>query len=274
MNRLIRRLLAIAATALALPASASTLTPHYTDLWYLPSESGWGVNIIQQYDTMFVTLFVYGNDNQPHWYVASAVRTVGASQTQFTGPLYSTVGNPPTVPWSASAHTFSQVGTISFNFTDATSGTMTYTLGGSTVTKAITRQTWAGNILTGNYIGGLTAQGTNCRNGVNNGPILIFNELTINHSNFFAPTLRVDFTTGNGTAGICTFTGPYSQSGRLGSIVNGTWSCQIPNVANPPAGTFSLTQIEANMNGMSGRFTGQDQNCNYTGFFGGIKDVL
>jgi hypothetical protein len=28
------------------------------------------------------------------------------------------------------------------------------------------------------------------------------------------------------------------------------------------------------MNGVSGRFTGQDQNCNYTGYFGGIKDVL
>src|SRR5688572_16110895 len=87
MKRLLRRLLAIAATALTLPAAASTLTPHYTDLWWLPTESGWGVNIIQQYDTMFVTIFVYGADNQPHWFVGPAVRTVGASQSQFTGPL-------------------------------------------------------------------------------------------------------------------------------------------------------------------------------------------
>lgn len=274
MNRLLRRLAAILATALALPASASTLTPHYTDLWYLPSESGWGVNIIQQYDTMFVTLFVYGNDNQPHWYVASSVRTVGASKTQFTGQLYTTVGNAPTVPWSPSAHSFTAVGTISFNFNTVTSGTMTYTLNGVTVTKTIQRQTWAGNILTGNYLGGLTAQGSNCQNGVSNGPILIFNELTINHSNFFLPTFRVDFTAGNGTDAICTFSGPYSQEGRLGSIVNGTWSCQIPNVNNPPTGTFSLTQIEATMNGVTGKFTGQDQNCTYNGFFGGVKDVL
>jgi hypothetical protein len=272
MNRLLRRILAIAATALALPASASTLTPHYTDLWYLPSESGWGVNIIQQYDTMFVTLFVYGNDNQPHWYVASSVRTVGASKTQFTGQLYTTVGNAPTVPWSPSAHSFTAVGTISFDFTTVTSGTMTYTLNGATVTKTIQRQTWAGNILTGNYIGGLTAQGSNCRNGVNNGPILINGEVTINHANFFLPTITVVFPIGG--SGVCTFTGPYSQEGRLGAITNGTWSCQIPNVTNPPTGVFTLTQVEATQNGVSGKFTGQDQNCDYSGFLGGIKDVL
>jgi hypothetical protein len=57
-------------------------------------------------------------------------------------------------------------------------------------------------------------------------------------------------------------------------VTNGTWSCQIPNVSNPPTGTFTLTQVEATMNGVTGKFTGQDQNCTYNGFFGGVKDVL
>lgn len=274
MKRLLRRLLAAAAIALNLPAAASTLTPHYTDLWYLGSESGWGVNIIQQYDTMFVTLFVYGPDNQPHWYVGPAVRTVGASQTQFTGPLYSTVGPVFSAPWNPAAYSFTQVGTISFNFGTATTGSMTYTVNNATVTKQIARQTWGGNVLTGNYLGGISANGTNCRNGVQNGPILINGELTVNHSNFFNPSFRIDFTTGTGTNAFCTFAGPYQQEGRLGSIINGSWTCQIPNVSNPPAGTFSFSQIEANMNGVSGRFVGSDQNCDYNGFVGGYKDVL
>lgn len=273
MKRFLRRLLAIVATALTLPAAASTLTPHYTDLWYLPTESGWGVNIIQQYDTMFVTIFVYGADNQPHWFVGPAVRTVGASQTQFAGPLYQTVGPVFSAPWSPAAYSFTQVGNINFTFGTATTGTMTYTVNNTPVTKSIVRQTWGGNVLSGNYLGGVSANGTNCRNGVQNGPILINGELTINHASFFSPTFRIDFSSGSGNAS-CTFAGPYQQEGRLGSIINGDWSCQIPNVSNPPRGTFSFTQIEATMNGVSGRFTGSDQNCDYNGFVGGYKDVL
>jgi hypothetical protein len=271
MKSLLRRLAAITATALALPASASTLTPHYTDLWYLPTESGWGVNVIQQYDTIFATLFVYGPDNQPRWYVGPAVRTVGASQTQFTGQLFSTVGSPFGTPWSPSAYSFTQVGNISFNFSTVTAGSVTYTIDNVTVTKPIVRQSWGANILTGNYYGGLTANGFNCRNGVQNGPVLINGEMTINHTNFFAPTFRVALA---GTTAICTFTGPYMQEGRLGSIFQGTWSCVIPNVTNPPIGVFTITQLEATQNGFTSRFTGSDQNCEYTGYFGGVKDVL
>jgi hypothetical protein len=206
--------------------------------------------------------------------VGPAVRTVGASQTQFTGALYSTVGSPFSAPWSPAAHSFTQVGSVTFNFGTATTGTMTYTASGATVTKSIVRQTWGGNVLSGNYIGGVTANGTNCRNGVQNGPIIIHGELTINHASFPSPVFRVDFITNAGTQATCTFSGGYTQEGRLGSVSNGTWSCQIPNVSNPPAGTFSLSQLEATTNGLAGRFSGADQNCDYSGFFGGIKDVL
>ena len=273
MNRLLRRLLAILASALALPAAASTYSTHYTDLWYLPTESGWGVNVIHQYDTIFTTLFVYGADNTPRWYVGPAVRAVGTNG-QFTGELFSTVGSAFSAPWNPAVSAFTQVGTVNFNFSSPTSGTLTYTVSGVTVTKAIVRQTWAGNVLSGNYIGGISANGTGCRNGVSNGPILIHGELTIGHSNFFNPTFRIDFVTNAGSQASCTFVGGYSQEGRLGRVTGGTWGCSIPNVTNPPAGTFTMSQIEPTTNGLNGRFSGSDQNCNYDGFFGGIKDVL
>ena len=270
MKRILSRLIAIAATALTLPASASTLTPHYTDLWYLPIESGWGVNVIQQHDTIFATLFVYGPDNQPRWYVGSAVRTVGASQTQFTGQLFSTVGSPFSAPWAPAAHAVTQVGNIAFNFNTPTMGTLAYTVNGVTVTKAITRQAWAGNILTGSYFGGFSANGFNCRNGIQNGPADIIGGMTVNHANFFAPTFRVAIA---GTTAVCNFAGPYSQDGRMGTITQGTWSCQIPNVANPPVGVFSITQVESNQSGFTARFTASDQNCEYTGNFGGLREA-
>ena len=273
MNPFLRRLVAPFLAALALPASASTFSTHYTDLWYLPSESGWGVNVIQQYDTIFTTLFVYGPDNTPRWYVGPAVRAQGTGG-QFSGELYSTLGPAFSAPWNPAAYSFTQVGNVTFNFTSPTTGSVTYTVNGVSVNKSIVRQTWAGNVLSGNYIGGVTANGTGCRNGVSNGPIIIHGELTIGHSNFFNPTFRVDFVTGGGADATCTFVGNYSQEGRLGRVSNGTWSCQIPGVSNPPAGTFTMSQIEPTMNGLNGRFNGADQNCNYDGYFGGIKDVL
>jgi hypothetical protein len=275
MIRSLRRFLAAAAMALALPApAASTITPNYTDLWLTLGEAGWGVNVIQHYDTMFVTLFVYGPDNTARWYHGSAVRTVGASQTQFTGELYITTGSQFSQPWNPSVFTINPVGTISFNFSTPTRGTLTYNVSGSPqVTKTIVRHTLANNILTGNYIGGLTASGTGCRNGVQNGPILVNGELTVNQSNLANTSLVVSFSSGSGTA-TCTFRGPWGQEGRLGSINGGTWSCVIPGASNPPQGTFNLSQVEGSMTGFSGRFTGSDQNCTYNGFFGGTRDVL
>ena len=273
MIRYLRRLLAAAATALVLPASASsTFTPDYTDLWILPAEAGWGVNVIQHYDTMFVTLFVYGSDNTPRWYHGSAVRTVGASQSQFSGTLYATVGSAFTAPWNPSALALTSVGTISFNFTSPTVGTLTYNVTPNpTVTKNIVRHTLAVNVMTGIYTGGLSASGTDCRSGIQNGPILIDGELSINHSST-TPTFRIDY--GTNFASNCTFRGTYAQEGRFGSVTGGTWSCSIPGVSNPPAGTFTMSQLEATMNGITGRFSGSDQNCTYNGYFGGIKKVL
>lgn len=276
MIRYLRRFLAAAATVLVLPAqAASTLTPNYTDLWLTGGEAGWGANIIQHYDTMFVTLFVYGADNSPRWYHGSAVRTVGASQTQFTGELYVTTGSNFAAPWNPGAFSISPVGTISFNFSSPTLGVLTYSVNGNpTVTKTIVRHTLAFNTLQGNYLGGVNANGTNCGNGVQNGPILINGEITVTQSNIASPTFTINFATGSGLEASCTFTGSYTQEGRLGRLNSGTWSCSIPGISNPPSGVFTLSQVEASTTGFSGRFSGSDQNCTYNGFFGGTRDVL
>jgi hypothetical protein len=77
--------------AIVLAASCSSVTTSFsadlTDLWWNESESGWGVNVIQQQDTLFLTFFVYGPDNAPTWYSASDVRCSMFTCTGRWGPL-------------------------------------------------------------------------------------------------------------------------------------------------------------------------------------------
>ena len=41
--------------------------------WWIPDESGWGASVLQQWDTLFIDLFVYRTDNKPTWFVAAGV---------------------------------------------------------------------------------------------------------------------------------------------------------------------------------------------------------
>src|SRR5258708_1299481 len=90
------RVVALFATlALAFPAAATTYSTDYTDLWWGgTSESGWGINLIQEGEILFATMFVYANDNTAHWYSASALAPVGGSTTNYSGGL---TGSPR--PW-------------------------------------------------------------------------------------------------------------------------------------------------------------------------------
>ena len=274
MNMMPRFLTAILATAAALPAAATTHSTDYTDLWYLPAESGWGVNVIQQGDVVFATFFVYASDGSAKWFSVSDGRSVASSpgQNTFTGALYETRGSFYGGPWGGVSAQI-QVGTATFTFTTSTTGTLQYTVNGVNVSKSIVRQTWRGNTLTGNYIGGFAANGTSCRNGIQNGPVSVTGGLIVGHSNFFNPTFQIQFNSGSNQAATCTFNGSYAQEGKLGRV-SGNWSCQIPGVSSPPVGTFTITDIEANTKGITARFNAADQNCNYDGYFGGIRNVL
>jgi hypothetical protein len=145
---------------------------------------------------------------------------------------------------------------------------MVYTVDNVQVTKSIVRQTWAGENLTGNYIGGLVGAGGNC--GTNG--IIVHGELTVNHG--ANVTMRTDFTNANGQLGTCNYAGSYSQVGSQGQINNGSYNCTVDGQANTVTGTFSISEIKVTRNGFNGRISGSDNVCTYTGFFGGIKDVL
>jgi hypothetical protein len=89
MTRFSRRAAAAFAFALgcSAPAQATTFSPDFTDLWYNSAESGWGLNVIQQGNALFGTLFVYGSDNSARWFVADGMLPVDSvAGTYLYGP--------------------------------------------------------------------------------------------------------------------------------------------------------------------------------------------
>lgn len=109
----------------------------YTDLWWNPKESGWGIVATQQYGLMFLAWYVYDAGGKPTWYVATNCVVVGSG---CSGTLYRTVGPPFGPTFNPAAVHPTAVGTIGVSFTDANNATLTYTVNGSTGTKSITRQ--------------------------------------------------------------------------------------------------------------------------------------
>jgi len=115
---------------------------NYQDLWWKApanSESGWGVNIAHQGDILFATWFTYEAGGKGLWLVMPAGAKTGAST--YAGDLYRTTGPAfDATPWDPGRVVATKVGSATFSFTDATNGTFTATVNGTTQAKAITRQ--------------------------------------------------------------------------------------------------------------------------------------
>src|SRR5262249_44215529 len=103
----------------------------YQGLWLNAAEAGWGVNLTHQGSTLFATWFTYDTDGSGMWLVMS--NGAQTSPGNFAGTLYRTVGPA----FSASPFTsiafpanYTTVGNLSFSFSDANTGTMSYTVNG------------------------------------------------------------------------------------------------------------------------------------------------
>jgi hypothetical protein len=259
----------IAAFTLSLPAAASTFSIDYTDLWGggqpNPTENGWGLNLIQQGDIIFATMFVYGSDNTARWYSASALAPSGGTTT-WTGQLAQTSGPYFGATWNNAQVVPTVVGNMTVTFSSANAGTLTYSVNGTNVTKAISRFSLRAPNLAGRYLGGVTAL---CNNNTANA-LLVFDQMTVSQSGSTV-SMGVDFYNAQGVRGLCTYNGNINTTGRTGTI-SGTYSCS-GNSNNQ--GTFTISNLETSVNGFNGNFNAADQFCsNIAGRFGGVKDVL
>ena len=129
----------------ALPTCTSGSQPNFAqatnfqNIWAVAgnAESGWGINLTHQGDSLFGTWFTYDTDGSPLWLSVSAGRTgPGAYSGQLirtTGPAFSAV------PFDAALVTRTVVGTATFTFANGNAAMFAYTVNGVTQTKSITR---------------------------------------------------------------------------------------------------------------------------------------
>lgn len=223
-----RRLLCatmLCSTLASLPAPATQFSPGMqfsidnSDLWWNPSESGWGLQLVQRSEVIFATLFVYNDSTTPIWFSATLEPSGFASWTgalmQCTGPWFGSV------PFSPAAVTCTRVGSMTFGALSDHDGALAYSVNGTTVNKSITRQTLRAEDSSGVYVGVLSQGADGCSNIADLGrrQNRIDFELIQNGTG-----LTIVSQEENSTA-VCTSSGDYAQYGQFGASRQVTSSC-------------------------------------------------
>ena len=112
---------------------------NYQDLWWQPSEPGWGLNVAHQGETLFATWFTYGEDGRGQWLVASDVRRQPTGE--YRGRLYRTQGVYfAAIAGAATSTPPVDVGEVTLTFANGENGRLDYVVDGVAQSKAIQRQ--------------------------------------------------------------------------------------------------------------------------------------
>jgi len=130
-----------------------SLATNFQDLWWVSSESGWGVNFAHQGDLLFATWYTYdqknlGSNNPPLW--LSALLTRQGSGDVFSGPITRTAGPRFDNYKETDRAPVQTVGTATATFANGNSATFSYGMNGVTglptvsQTKTISRFLFAG----------------------------------------------------------------------------------------------------------------------------------
>ena len=270
---MVTRLVTVALFALVVAiaptrATHAAVTTNYSDVWWNPAESGWGVNISQQADFLFVSFFVYGPDRQPFWYTAQLTFVGQAANGDLifsgdnyvtTGPRFDGVFDPTTVG-------IRRVGSASFTATSVISGDLVYAVDGITITKSLVRQTLKTENITGNYLGG-AATTQSCTNPAFNGTFLQGVGVSLSQAGSSFQMATTDFETGRE----CAWAGTYVQDGQV-ARVGGNYSCTSGEM-----GTFNFFEIQSSISGLMGRLstvsTFSGATCNVTGRLAAVRTL-
>ena len=258
--KVIRNVVAAMTFALAgliSPAWSASYSADQSDLWWIPGESGWGIQFVQRNSTIFATMFVYDPSGAPTWYVA----TMSANGVTWTGDLYATRG--PwfgAVPFDPNSVAVRKVGVMTWSPSGINAGQLSYAVDGTQVAKSLQREFIAIDDYSGKYGGGLHQANTGCSDPAQNGTTE-FPAVVVISQNGNA----IDVATGDINFNICEYTGTLSQDGQMASIV-GTFTC-----SSGDHGGFSMSELQVNPLGITGRFAANASlsRCAQTGWFAG-----
>lgn len=267
MNRLCSTALLIAALTPVVPASATSYSIDNSDLWWVSSESGWGMQLVERDELIFATLFVYNNATAPIWYTATLTPS---GPSTWSGDLLVTSGPWfATVPFNPVAVTRTTVGTMSFTTTSDRSGTLNYSVDGVNVTKTIARQTLKTDDYSGGYFGLLYQIAHGCPNPIDLGGYINRIDFDITQS---AQTLTI-LSQQQGNFPVCQSTGAVTTYGQLASSQQVISSCTDGSNAG---NVMAFSQIVVTPSGITINFTAPSTNagskgCNLVGSIYGIR---
>jgi hypothetical protein len=240
-----------------------TLGTYFTDLWWNPAESGWGVTVDHQNDVMFLTFFVYGANGSPYWVTGILYRTDTSPIVPhaFSGDMHETRGPYFGDTFDPGRVSQRPVGHATFTGIRGNAAQLQYSIDGVTVTKALERQTLRHLDFSGIYNGISNYVLSNCLSPINNGmEVHDAGNVTIAQS---GTTFRLSFDSVVRSSN-CSFFGSYSQTGSIGSAT-GTMICN-----DGTSGTFLLDIMQWTITGWTARITAQTNACDYQGIVGGI----
>lgn len=256
MTALLRLRVLVIAVLAALSFARPAAAVDYTDIWWNPNESGWGVNFIQANDFIFVTFFIYGTNQQPTWVTAQLTR---GNNNVWTGPLYFTTGSYYGAPWDPAQQTVTQVGTATFVPTDSATGTLTYIIGQVTVAKTITRQTLKMIPAGGKYAGAITLAYSGC---ANNGSASYWAELILSQTTGGVMQFNWTAYDENGQPFTFVMAGPSLQQGQLYRLPAATY------IFGSSTLTADVSEVRVTSQGIEGMWTSNfGQGCKENGLF-------
>jgi hypothetical protein len=249
-----------AASFLAPAAYATSFSVDQSDLYYIPAESGWGVQLVQRGSVIFATIFVFGADNKTTWYVATLNVVSGST---WTGDLYTGTGPYFGVPFNPANVVGRKAGTMTWTAQTLGTGTLSYVADGVAVTKNVIRQTLVVDDYSGTYLGAFHFTTTGCMDMSNNAsgeiPLLTITVTQTGPSISFAISFA-------GIAGI-TISGMLSQTGQFGTVV-GAYTDTTGD-----SGTASVSALNVQTNAIAGTFSQSSamEGCQTVGYFAGMR---
>jgi hypothetical protein len=219
------------ATLIAFSCPAQAI--NYQDWWWNPSQSGMGVSIAQQANTVVAAWYLYGDDGKAAFLYMAGPLNGGAVGGTVEGTLYRMTGMPPGPSFNPASVVATAVGSASINFTSDTTAVLAYSYDNGSRAGTLNLQRWS--------FAPLVADGTyqllmrrvdscNLRP-----PITSFDRVQGVVSTT-ATTLNLTLTSSSGQP-ICSFSINHSQSG---SIIGGSGTATCAPCGSQ-AGTATAT---------------------------------
>ena len=118
-----------------------TIQTNYSDLWWNPAESGWGISIHHHSSNALVACWlVYGTDGEPRWFLIEPGEWIDAKT--FRGVIYQSTGPDWKDPFETASVELREAGSGVLTFDGPASGTFSFTIDGVDGSKTISRMSF------------------------------------------------------------------------------------------------------------------------------------